>query len=252
VGVHRRDRVVLRYRVCRVVENFRAADDGRLAMKFTPALLFFVTLGLVFASGFFGWQAFHHAAGVDGLRAAENGGDDSGSLDRRKLDGNPAIPAFKLTRENGKEFDSKSMLGKVWVASYFFCNCPGPCYRLNQALAAIQAEPDFNDVQFVSITCDPDNDTPDELREYAKRFSADPKRWTFLTGAEKELIKVGNGSFAVPVASKTHSELAVVLDRNSTIRGYFHLTDEDDVKAIRKRLLHLLKEKAEPAKDAKP
>ncbi len=225
-------------------------------MKYTPVLLFWVTLGLVFASGYFGWQAFHRAAG-DGsaLRAAESGGDDAaGNVDRRKLDGNPPIPAFKLTRADGKEFDSKSMLGKVWVASYFFANCPGPCYRLNQALAALQAEADFNDVQFVSITCDPDNDTPDELREYAKRFSADPKRWVFLTGEEKQLIKIGNGSFALPVASKTHSELAVVLDRNSTIRGYFHLTDEDDLKTIRTRLLHLLKEKptSTSAAGAKP
>ncbi len=225
-------------------------------MKYTPALLGWLALGLVFASGYFGWHAFHRPAAdsVGGLHAAENDSADGPKKDdtwlRTHIDAGPTIPAFKLTRENGKEFDSKDMLGKVWVASYFFANCPGPCYRLNQALADIQTEKDFDEVKFVSITCDPENDTPDALRQYAARFSADPKRWTFLTGDDKDLIKVGNHCFSLPVAAKTHSEMAVVLDRQSAIRGYFHLTDPDDLKEIRKRLYQVLREKVPAAKSS--
>ena len=45
----------------------------------------------------------------------------------------PSVPTFKLTDQDGKEFDSADLRGKVWVSSIFFASCPGPCYKLNQA-----------------------------------------------------------------------------------------------------------------------
>lgn len=124
----------------------------------------------------------------------------------------------------------------------FFASCPGPCYRLNQALAGLQSESDFKSVRFVSITVDPQDDTPEVLKDYAARFAADPKQWTFLTGDLKTILDLGEKRFVLPVAERSHSELAAVLDKNSTVRGYFHLTDDEDVTQIRARLRALLKE----------
>ena len=54
-----------------------------------------------------------------------------------------SVPAadFTLTERSGREFHSRGSAGSVWVASFFFSSCPGPCLRLNQTLASLQEEP---------------------------------------------------------------------------------------------------------------
>ena len=74
------------------------------------------------------------------------------------------------------------MKGKVWVATYFFTTCPGSCIRLNQNIQFMHNMPELKDVTWVSITCDPDNDTLEVLRKYADRWQADPERWLFCRG----------------------------------------------------------------------
>jgi protein SCO1/2 len=153
------------------------------------------------------------------------------------------VPDFKFTDQGGHEFHGRSLRGHVTVLSFFFASCPGPCYRLNQALASLASDPDFKDVRFVSITCDPADDTPQVLKDYAAKFNANPKQWTFLTGDLKQILDLAQNHLMLPMAERTHSELAVALDKKSTVRGFFHLTEDDDVTQIRIRLRALLKEK---------
>ena len=110
---------------------------------------------------------------------------------------------------------------------------------------ALQCDSDFKDVRFVSITVDPQDDTPQVLKDYAARFAANPKQWTFLTGDLKKILDLGEHRLMLPVAERSHSELAVALDKETSLRGYFHLTDDDDVTQIRIRLRALLKEPAQ-------
>ncbi len=125
----------------------------------------------------------------------------------------PPLKEFVLTDENGQPFDSKSLDGNVWVASYFFTNCPGTCWKLNQTLAEIQRKHPDSQVRYVSLTCDPQNDTPEALKKYAEHFHADPARWTFLTGDFKLLRQVANDFFRVGLDRQTHSDRAFVVDR---------------------------------------
>src|SRR5439155_18571091 len=94
----------------------------------------------------------------------------------------PKIKDFQLVERSGREFDSKELKGHVWIGSFFFCTCPGPCWQMNQALKNVQEEFKDTDLRLVSITCDPRNDTPEALVRYADRLQADPARWLFLTG----------------------------------------------------------------------
>ncbi|HEV2972305.1 MAG TPA: SCO family protein [Pirellulales bacterium] len=217
-------------------------------MKST-ALVFWLLLALAATGSYAGWIMLRHPNEKTADADPPQGQSDF-SRTNIPPDG-PTIPGFKLTDQDGKTFDSKSMMGRVWVASFFFTSCPGPCYKLNQELAGLQLDSDLDAVKFVSITCDPADDPPAELRRYAARFSADPKRWTFLTADDDRTLKVGKESFAVPMAEKTHSELAVVLDRKSRIRGYFNLVDAADVIRLRKRLREMLAEKDSPAAGAR-
>lgn len=151
---------------------------------------------------------------------------------------------FTLTERSGKPFDSASLRGKVWLASVFFANCPGPCFRENQALADILQRIPDPDFMVVSVTCDPDNDTPESLRRYADRFEADPARWKFLTGDMATIKEIANGTFLLPAEVGVHSERGVVFDREGRLRGSYHLLQPDRVKLLEKLIRDVL---AEPA-----
>jgi len=158
----------------------------------------------------------------------------------------PVAP-FTLTDQNGQPFDTASLKGRVWVASFFFTSCPAICIRLNQAIASfLTAHPDL-DVHFVSITCDPDNDTPEVLTRYAKHFQADPKRWTFLTGDLATIKRIGAEQFQVAVDKGTHSDRAFAVGRRGRIRGRYRLTEADQIERFEKLLATLVTEAAPEA-----
>ena len=154
----------------------------------------------------------------------------------------PVADRFQLTDQQGKPFDSASLAGKVWMGSIFFANCPGPCFRENQSIADIVREIDSPDFVAVSLTCDPDNDTPEVLDHYAARFEADPARWKFLTGDMDVIKQVGMETFKLPVEVGVHSERGVVFDRQGRIRGSYHLLQEDRVQRLKKLIRDVLAE----------
>jgi len=218
-------------------------------MKST-VLIFWTMLALAAGGSYAGWVVFHNWHANAAYAAGGDSASDEDQGVRMNIPPSKTIPGFTLTDQSGREFDSRKMMGKVWVASYFFASCPGPCYKLNQALAGLQADSDLDDVQFVSITCDPTNDTPEALRNYSARFAANPKRWFFLTGDEEKIQKIGMENFVVPVAAKTHSDFAVAMDRQSRVCGLFHLSDQAEVVKLQAKLRRLLAEKAPPAETA--
>ena len=151
---------------------------------------------------------------------------------------------FTLTDQRGDTVDSRDLAGKVWMGSIFFANCPGPCFRENQAVASILADIDDSDFLVLSLTCDPENDTPAALLRYAERFQADPARWKFLTGDMDVIKRVGMESFRLPVEVGVHSERGVVFDRQGRLRGGYHLLQDDKVEQLKKLIREVL---AEPA-----
>jgi len=151
----------------------------------------------------------------------------------------PAAP-FTLTDQTGAAFSSEALAGKVWLGAVFFANCPGPCFRENQAIAEILAKIDHPDFMVVSLTCDPENDTPDALRRYADRFKADPGRWKFLTGDMATITRVGTGRFKLPVEVGVHAEKGVVFDRAGKLRGGYSLTDPKRVELLEQLIREVL------------
>ena len=159
----------------------------------------------------------------------------------------PPLSEFVLTDQDGKKFESASLRGKVWVGSFFFTNCPAVCWRLNQTLAGLQETTPESGVRYLSITCDPQNDTPAALAKYAGHFKADPARWTFLTGDMQLIRRIGNDFFHVAVENGTHSDRAFVVDRAGQVRGRFRLTEPEQVEMLKKLLAQV---EAEPTPDA--
>lgn len=143
----------------------------------------------------------------------------------------PTVPAFRLTERNGKTVTNADLAGKVWIASFVFTRCNGTCPAVAATLARLQGElADVPDLRLVTFTIDPDRDTPEELKKYADRYRADPERWLFLTGAEKEIHDLANRGFLLlakkrpdgkPGDEFDHSTYIVLVDKAGRIVGHF-------------------------------
>ena len=154
----------------------------------------------------------------------------------------PKLEDFELTERSGRTFHPRDMRGQVWVVSFFFSTCIGPCQRLNSNIAAMQQDPDLADVRWVSITVDPDNDTIEVLQRYADRFHADPDRWLFCRNTMEYTEQLGHDVFKLPVGYKGHKEHGVVIDREGRIRDYLDINSRRARATLRERLIECLVE----------
>ena len=100
---------------------------------------------------------------------------------------------YKLLTQDSVRVNFPQMIkGKISVVGYIFTNCPDICPLTTNNMRLVQQElnkENINDVNFVSISFDPDADTPAVLKKYAELRKLDTSNWTFLTG-EKPVIKM--------------------------------------------------------------
>jgi protein SCO1/2 len=155
------------------------------------------------------------------------------------------VPPFELTAENGQQFGSQQLAGRVWVVNFMFTTCNGPCPRMSSQMRKLQTTfKEVSDITLVSITVDPENDTPSALKLYAERFQADPERWHFLTGEKQTLNALSKDTFQLSDIGVVpeHSTRFVLVDRKSRIRGYYDSSDQETMSQLVKDALALRKE----------
>jgi cytochrome oxidase Cu insertion factor (SCO1/SenC/PrrC family) len=163
----------------------------------------------------------------------------------------PPITDFELTERSGKPIRSADMKGKVWVVSYFFTSCPGECIRLNRNIQVMHMLPELKDVHWLSITCDPDNDSIETLAKYADSLDADPIRWLFARGDMEYTSRVALG-MNMYLGRQTHQNYAIVIDKEGKIRGTFDGTSTADCEKMKKLLVELEAEPFPPADVREP
>lgn len=145
------------------------------------------------------------------------------------------ISRFQLTSQDGQNFDSSTLSGKVWVADFIYTTCPGPCPMMSSRMRQIQtATENLPDVRLVSFTVDPAHDTPPVLAAYSQHFLAQPGRWYFLTGEQARLNDLGLNQFHLNAVDEKldHSTRFALVDRQGRIRGYYRFTDDDFPKRL--------------------
>ncbi len=165
--------------------------------------------------------------------------DDSspGKIELRKIS---SVPPFALTERSGKTITNHDLSGKIWVASFIYTTCPGPCPIITAGMAKVQdAVANEPNVQLVSFTVDPETDTPAVLAKYADSYHADVNRWWFLTGSEKQMYDLILNGFHIAVEDNTgkppqdgqykvtHSTYLVLIDGDGTVRGFYDGTGDD-------------------------
>jgi protein SCO1/2 len=168
--------------------------------------------------------------------------------DEERLPTIGAAPDFALTSQDGAEVTLESLRGKVVAVTFIYTWCPDVCPTLTDKMARVQDElgADFGaEVAFVSITIDPERDTPEVLKGYAEAFDADLAGWSFLTGTEAAILEVAH-RYGVAVAKAAdggvdHTLLTTLVDRRGTMRVQY-LGYRFDEEEFRHDLLSLVNE----------
>lgn len=164
-----------------------------------------------------------------------------------------SIGDFNFTNQDGKSCTQKVIEGKVFVAEYFFTTCKTICPVMNSQMQRVNEKFKNNDnVQILSFTVDPENDTPEQLKRYAESHKA-TKNWHFLTGKKEKLYELARKSFFVlkPAAAVNqgdvgsdfiHTNNFVLVDKEKRIRGYYDGTNGKEIDQLMKDIDLLLVE----------
>lgn len=160
------------------------------------------------------------------------------------------LPNAPLVAETGKPTSLAEMKGHVTVYDFIFTNCAGTCPMMTATMRRITSAIDKNaNVRFVSISVDPDRDTPAVLRDYATKVRNDP-RWTFVTGDKKTIVDLSVNGFKLAAGGATgqpnesilHSAKFAIADKNGVIRDYYGAENDDAVEHVTRVVNELLAE----------
>jgi protein SCO1/2 len=172
------------------------------------------------------------------------------ALRARTVSSYGSVPEFTLINQDGKNFGSADLRGKVWIADLVYTTCPGPCPMISNRMSELQDPLKNTDVHLVSFSVDPDKDTPKVLQGYAEKLGAEEGRWDFLTGPKSTIYDLSRKGFKLaaidaneaPERQPVHSTRMILVDRHGEIRGYYDAVEADAVTKIVADTTHLLRE----------
>jgi cytochrome oxidase Cu insertion factor (SCO1/SenC/PrrC family) len=162
-----------------------------------------------------------------------------------------SVGDFTLTNQDGQTVSPASLHGQVWVADVIFTRCAGPCLKMSRQMKDLQeALPAGSRARLITLTTDPEFDTPAVLKAYSRRFGADNNRWLFLTGTKQQLMNLATDSLKLTAIEKQpadretpadlfiHSTIFVIVDKQSRLRGVFETSGEGiDPADVKEQLL---------------
>jgi cytochrome oxidase Cu insertion factor (SCO1/SenC/PrrC family) len=158
-----------------------------------------------------------------------------------------AVPEFSLTDQNGQTVTSADLRGKIWITDFIFTRCAGPCPLMTARMLEMQkALVKTPEVKLVSVTVDPEYDTPEVLKAYAEANFADPERWKFLTGDKAVIEKLVTEGFMQHLSEEggepVHGTMFLIVDGNGMVRSARMLEDPELIPKVLTDTGNLLRE----------
>jgi len=165
-----------------------------------------------------------------------------------------SVADFHLTNQLGQAVSLADLRGHVWIADFIFTRCPGPCLKMTRQMKELTLALSPR-ARLVTLTTDPEFDTPAVLKTYAERFGADPDRWRFLTGPREEVTSLGVQSLKLTAVEKkpeerespgdlfVHSTIFVLVDKQGRIRAFPETTGEGvDPARVKREILRAVRQ----------
>jgi len=157
------------------------------------------------------------------------------------------VPDFAYINQDSLQVTSKDLENRIWIAKFFFANCPTICPPMTAAMSEVHdsLEGFHDNLHFLAFSIDPSRDTPSRLLDYMDAHGIEGDNWHFLTGVdEEETHYLGVHGFYVHAAADdaapggfAHSSNFVLVDKNKHIRGVYDGLDPDE----RSRLIYDVK-----------
>ena len=158
------------------------------------------------------------------------------------------VPGFVLVDQGGEAVGREELLGAPWVADLVFTRCALACPRMTEAMARLDRRLPRDGVRLVSVSIDPEHDTPEVLETYAASYGAS-ERWRFLTGEPHEVRALALEGFKLGVAevegeadpglALVHSDRFVLVDAGGRIRGYYDPFDPESIARLERDIAAL-------------
>lgn len=152
------------------------------------------------------------------------------------------VPAFRLEDQYGASFGRDALAGRVWVAAFVFTRCRGQCPVMLSALRrAREAATGGEAPSVVAFSVDPEHDTAEVLRAFAREVAAaDTAGWSFLTGERDSIYQLARRGLLLPVEAAggdslepiLHSSRIVLVDRGARIRGFYDGLDPAEIERL--------------------
>jgi len=147
------------------------------------------------------------------------------------------IPDFSFVNQEGQMKGKADMLGKITIVDFFFTSCPSICPVMSKEMERVNDMfRDESGVQILSISIDPEYDTPEILKEYADEHNAKAGKWDFLSGDKLTTYQLARCGFVIPTIDGlgvpddfVHSDKFILVDELGRIRGYYSGTNREDV-----------------------
>ncbi|HTF81120.1 MAG TPA: SCO family protein [Cytophagales bacterium] len=166
------------------------------------------------------------------------------------FDGLQQIDFFAATDQNGKEYTSDSLEGKIYVVDYFFVTCPGICKKMSAQMQRLYTlyEEDTS-IVLVSFTSKPEEDSIPVLNAYAKSMGIKKAaKWKLLHADRNVAYSLAKDEFAILNEQDeadlfVHTERFALVDKNGHIRGYYDGTSPKDIDRMVKDIGLIKKEK---------
>jgi len=150
------------------------------------------------------------------------------------------IPDFRLVDRNGEEFDDTYLDGKYTIVDFFYTSCPLICPGMSAVMRDIQYATEGTDIQLLSISIDPEVDTPEVLKNYANGFKADPARWKYGRGTVDmtQILLMGVGFELGALNTEDgfrnidHPSSILLVGPDRHVIGLYRYSDPDEVQEL--------------------
>lgn len=191
------------------------------------------------------------------VAAATGGEAGAGQSPAKAVEAAPilaTLPAFHFVDETGADFGSDQLKGKLWVVNFIFTRCEGTCPEqtgwMRRLQERLRTEPIRSGVRLVSISVDPETDTPEVLAQYGADYKAELGVWKFLTGDREKIWTFAKDGFHLPVQENPedrrmpilHDSRFVVVDRAGQIRAYVDVLAEGGLDTLLKTIAMVVPE----------
>lgn len=160
------------------------------------------------------------------------------------------VADFSFTERSGTTVTKQDLLGKPWIVGFIFTRCAGPCPKVSGQMSLLQDALADEDVRLVTMTVDPDYDTPEVLTRYAKAYGADAEKWLFLTGDKEELyafitreflqtVEEMQGEDRKPGFEVLHTTNLMLVDAKGVVRGKYNAQSDEEMAQLKRDVKEL-------------